>query len=356
MEMLRILAMVMVIMLHSLAGSGALYEQEGFARHVYWWMEALSVCAVDVFVLISGYFLSDSSFRLRSLFRILAVTWAWSLPFSLAAALLAGEPLGTADGLKLLFPILTKKYWFVNAYLALYLLSPFLNRLLRSLRKEQFAVLLWIELGLMILRPTVFPKTWAQDVTGGLSVFFFIALYCIAAWVRRYGAEWKLTPHRCLLAYGLLSLLPVLARAGLVRLGVPEETASRYYSYDSAIVVLEALALFLTFLRARPRTGRRAELVNAVARYSFAAYIIHYAMNGILWRRLLGLDRFVGSLTTGPAAILLSSVLVFLLCAALEFARSKAAGRLRQALAGTRLLAWEDRLVQTWDRRMDTRQ
>ena len=348
-EMLRILAMIMVIMLHSLAGSGALYEQSGFSYHFYWWMEALAVCAVDVFVLISGYFLIDSKFKLQNVFRILIITWTFSLLFSLLSVKISGTHTSFTFLLKMFFPVLTKKYWFVNAYLAMYLLSPFINKLIRCLNKQQFTILLWIIIAMMIIRPTLFPKVWAQDLTAGLSVFFFIALYLIAVWIHMYGNEWKINSTHCILVYFLLSLFLVVSKAVLLLLGISEDTASRYYSYDSAVVVLEALALFLGFLNFKPITGRKAEVVIFVAQYSFAAYIIHYALNDVLWRRILHLDHIVGNLWIGPVIILISSVLIFLSCAFLDWIRSSAAEWLVSRSASTKIAKIINRKFINWN-------
>ncbi len=348
-EFLRILAMIMVIILHNLAGSGALYEQSGLKYHFYWWMEALSICAVDVFVLISAYFLINTSFNLRNVFRIIIITWIYSVSLSLLSVILSGNTIRTTSFFKIFFPILTKKYWFVNAYLAMYLLSPFLNKLLRNLKKEQFLLLLWIEVGLMILRPTLLPKVWAQDMTAGLSVFFFISLYCIAAWIRLYGFSWRIKPVYCFLLYLITSFFLVAVKAILMHFGISEDTASRYYSYDSFFVVFQALALFLAFLYAKPCSGRKAKIINSIARYSFAAYIIHYALNNVLWRQILHVDRYVGRMPDGPIVIISSSILIFFTCCLLDFLRSQAANALHQHVDSTRIGNWESRQIQKWN-------
>ena len=353
-ECLRMLAMVMVILLHNLAGSGALYEQSGFLYHFYWWMEALAVCAVDVFVLISGYFLCCAKFRVQNIFRVLAIVWVYSFPLSLLSALISGRAVLTVSTLKMLFPVLTKKYWFVNAYLALYLLSPFLNKLIHSLKREQFAILLWIEIGLMILRPTLLPKVWAQDSTAGLSVFFFIVLYCIAAYVRLYGAERKGSSRVCILAYLLLSLLLAGSKSVLMHLGISEDTASRYYGYDSAFVVLEALALFQAFLWAKPPAEEKAHRINAIAKYSFAAYIIHYALNTVLWGIILHVDRFAGKFPAGPLVILLSSYAVFLACTGIEYLRTLLAKNLTRFPGIKRLRKWETQWAEQWNEKINS--
>ena len=353
-EFLRILAMIMVIVLHNLAGSGALYEQSGFSYHFYWWMEALAVAAVDIFVLISAYFLFSASFNLRNILRILAITWTYAFPLSFLSAKLSGNPINAVSLVKMFFPILTKKYWFVNAYLAMYLLSPFINKLLQILSREKFAILLWIEIGIMIVKPTLFPKKWAQDLTAGLSVFFFITLYCIAVWIRLYGKQsYSKKAKYHLFLYLFLSLFLVLLKALLMHLGVSEDTASRYYSYDSAIVVLQALSLFLAFLSMKQFKGQKASRINLIARHSFAAYIVHYSLNSVLWRTILHIDHFVAGIPIGPLVIMSSSVFVYFACVLLDSLRAQIARAILRHTDSLMISNWLRDHIQLWNTRMN---
>lgn len=82
-ELLRILSMTMVLVLHCLSWSGALEYLEGINYWVYWWLEALCIVAVDVFVLISGYFMIKSRFKLRNVFKIAWGGYGFTQSYSL---------------------------------------------------------------------------------------------------------------------------------------------------------------------------------------------------------------------------------------------------------------------------------
>ncbi len=69
-ELLRIISMFMVLVLHALNWSGALNYTSGICYWVYWWMEALAIVAVNVFMLISGYFQINGTFKLSSVLKI----------------------------------------------------------------------------------------------------------------------------------------------------------------------------------------------------------------------------------------------------------------------------------------------
>lgn len=64
-ELLRIISMLMVLMMHCLQSSGAL-ECGGSYQLVYRLIKSFCIVAVNVFVIINGYFGPVSSFKLKN--------------------------------------------------------------------------------------------------------------------------------------------------------------------------------------------------------------------------------------------------------------------------------------------------
>lgn len=63
-ELLRIISACAVIILHYNGGAGkALAYSSGTSHDILIFLECLSVCAVDVFIMISGYFLCTTTKR-----------------------------------------------------------------------------------------------------------------------------------------------------------------------------------------------------------------------------------------------------------------------------------------------------
>ncbi len=322
-EFLRLLSMLMIMTMHCMAWSGALYEQVGFNYYFYWWVEALCVSSVDIFVLISGYYLAESRFRAERMLRTLITVWSYAFLCSLISARLSGAALSFRSVLMMLCPILTKKYWFVNAYLAMYLFSPFLNRLIHSLSRKQFAWMLGCMILLFVVRPTLLPASWSQDLSGGMSVTFFLVLYCTGAWFRLHQRIRSGKTMLFLGLYMLLSLALVGSKWLILRAGLTEATAVRFYSYDSIPVVMQACLLFCAFRGKREMCQKPASAVCRLATTAFAAYIIHYTMTTVLWSRIIPVSHFVWDLKTGIPAIFLSVILVYLICFVIESARQK---------------------------------
>lgn len=67
-ETLRLVAMMMVVSLHYLGKGGLLGRLDGplsVKDHAAWLLESFSIVAVNVYVLISGYFLVETKFRIK---------------------------------------------------------------------------------------------------------------------------------------------------------------------------------------------------------------------------------------------------------------------------------------------------
>ena len=172
-ELLRIVSMVLIVMFHfSVHGS---WPAEGpLASDIA--VECLSFggkLGVNCFVIITGYFMVSGRLRLASLLRVVLETWFYS--FALLGIFLIADPtLVTEEKLRrALMPIVSGEYWFVTCYLALMVVSPFLNVLYRQLSpagKSRLAAVGFVAISLV---PTL---TTFNPIGNDLVWFFYLYL------------------------------------------------------------------------------------------------------------------------------------------------------------------------------------
>ena len=142
-ELLRIVAMAMVITLHYLGKGGLLTGQEQAwktADTLAWLLEAFCVAAVDVYVLISGYFLVDASFRFGKLCMLWLQIFVYSVGVPALLCLLGILPVQEISMERVLtwiFPVLREHYWFATAYVVMYLFAAFLGKAVRQIPQKQ---------------------------------------------------------------------------------------------------------------------------------------------------------------------------------------------------------------------------
>ena len=121
-EVLRCVAMMMVVVLHYLGKGGLLPDLTAplsVQDMVAWLLEAFCIVAVTVYMMISGYFLCESSFKLSRLLTLWLQLWLYSVGIGVLAVVTGIVPaaeVSTHYYLTLLFPVTMGHYWFLTAY------------------------------------------------------------------------------------------------------------------------------------------------------------------------------------------------------------------------------------------------
>ena len=119
MELLRIVAMLLVVIFHAACALDvSIPEGEFSVAHFF-----LRLCYAagdlgnSLFILISGHFLVRSAFSLRRVLRLWAQTLFYSLLLG-ALALAAGRHFSAREALQVVAPVLSNSYWFITGYIA----------------------------------------------------------------------------------------------------------------------------------------------------------------------------------------------------------------------------------------------
>lgn len=283
-ELLRIAAMAMVITLHYLSKGGFLTDPaQPFqaANRLAWLLEAFCVGAVDLYVLISGYFLTDASFRPGRLLRLWGQVFFYSVGVPALALVTGVLPAGevTADRLLTwLFPVLREHYWFVTAYVVLSLFAPFLGRAARAMPQRELLILLALLYGMFSISSSLLPFDLPLD-RGGYDGLWFLVLFLTAAYLRLYGLPPLQKKGRGLVCYVGCSLLIYglsgVCRAVFLRTGRLGDLVQSPYHYNHFLCVFAALGLFCAFGRVRMADGRWKRAVLRVASCTFGVYLLH---------------------------------------------------------------------------------
>ena len=215
-DLLRILSMLMIVSLQSASHGGLnqYYELTSASGLILRFINIICSTSVNVFVIISAYFLSAQNFRLSKLIKILIqiVFYSWIILFSL---IVFGRKLDINDLLIQIFPVSYKSWWFVTAYIGMYLLSPLLNRVLSNLTKIQHLFLIVCCLFFSSVLRDILPLSDPFDINNGYSFLSFVVLYIIASYIRHHLDYSKI---RCPLLFFLLFISLMMMNWVLMKL------------------------------------------------------------------------------------------------------------------------------------------
>lgn len=342
-ELLRIVSVLIIILSHYVGHGGFDFTGEGFSfQRLFVESFRLGAVGVDIFVLISGYFLVSSSFRPSKFLRLECTVLFYSILLALVF-FVTTDMVGMKELLFAFLPSLSNSYWFISTYLLLYLLSPFLNKLIHAMDQKWHGRLLLILYMVYILIPTVTNLT----LSGTSNIMLFITLYLTAAYYRLYqGPMSARTAGSFLMA--LASFLVIsISTIGFdllnSRFGITRYDASYFTSAYSLPVVLCALGLFLGFKNLRLNYHAA---INWISGSSLGIYLLHdnNFMRSFLWRDLLSCQSYQTSLLL-PLHALACTVLVFIVCLLLDKLRIAVIERPLFSVLGGKLKMLDERFT-----------
>ncbi len=285
MELLRCVSMLMVVVLHFLGKGGALVglatsDMPAYGR-LAWLIDAFAIVAVNVYMLISGYFLVESSFQLKRVLQLLLQLWFYSIGVGAVAALFGYFPeegFGIHYLLMLCFPVSMEHYWFMTAYIFMYLLMPLLSAGVKKLEKKQFQMVLCFLLVTFSGVKSVVPAVLETDGRG-YDCLWYVCVFLVAAYIRLYGIPFFKNKARGAIVY-IVSVAGIFGVTMLFcmlyfKTGKFVSILGNCYHYNHVLVLAASVGLFYLFYHMKIKQGVAATVICKIAPYTLGVYLWH---------------------------------------------------------------------------------
>ena len=330
-DCLRIISMIMIVFLHYLGKGGLLsIENTSNIYHtVYYFIESMCIISVNCYVLISGYFLIKSKFKWKKVLQLWLETLFYSIVIYAIIVVLGLKELDIKGIIKSLFPIITKEYWFINIYLVMYILSPFLNKLINTINKKEYQKLLLI-LIICFSIISILPAAYTLDSRRGYGIIWFICLYLIAGYIRIYDIPKKLKLNKNFYFLLLYLIFAIMVAAGMLLLDSvsdylgKENLREKFLQYNNIFVLMESIALFMYFKQLNIKSSKLIKLIEFIAPLTLAVYLIHEQsqLRTVLYNKILHTEICYHN-PYGILIVIGSVLAIFIVCITIEFIRQK---------------------------------
>lgn len=325
-ELLRIISMAMIVLNHFASHGGFSFDAKVLTVPRLWYYFILmgGQIGVDVFILISGYFLAVSSsknFNLKKVLKFWGQVAFYSVAFYFVFCAVGKVDFKLSSCVKAFFPITFDSWWFASTYFVLYLIHPFINMLLQKLDKKSYQALIVIELILWSVIPTFTTASYQSN-----NLIWFITLYCIGGYIRTFGLNPRFTKKHYVCFLILFSALRYLSCVVLMLLGTKIQYAANhsviFYTRQSVLTLLCALSFFMIFEKWNLRYNKR---INLIASASFGVYLIHenVFVSPFLWQELFKNAHYQNSLLVIPYSVM-AALLVYAVCTLIDLLRQYA--------------------------------
>ena len=286
------------------------------------WIQLIQIggkMGANLFILISGYFLiSRENIQTRKVITLWERILFYSMAIFAAFVIIGMKRFEVKQLIEHIAPISFSKWWFASAYFVLYLLSPYINRLLKSFDKRQYNGFL----ALLLLMWSVMPSITGQGFQSNY-LLWFVFLYAIAGYIRLFGFRETWTGGRLIglgaAGIGLMFALTVVLDFLGTRIAFLGRNATIFYGMKSLPTLIVSILLFAGFSRVNIGSSR---FVNVVSSAAFGVYLIHEEpyVRSFLWKTLFRNAAYADSSLLIPHTLFEIAV-VFAGCTAIELIR-----------------------------------
>ncbi|MBQ7300527.1 MAG: acyltransferase [Clostridia bacterium] len=325
-DLFRTISMLSVIMVHIIGhgGLGAAYDSGTAGNIIALFLQTAVYPAVNCFVLNSGYLLTGKSFRLSRLLQIWITAVFWSVVIQCAFFIADPSVISLGKILFMFLPVLNGRYWFLNAYIVMTLVSPFLNHLLNTLPRWKIRALLLVSAAVFCIVPVLALNNDVFSTQNGYSFPWFLILYLTGGYIKKYGSRPQ-KGYPFLIAYLMLCLFQLIWIAGIDLIAVDALLAYRnmFMKYTSVLIYGEAICLLLYFRSNRnPHPMFLSKMCGFLSPMVFSVYLIH---DHPLIRAEFMSERFAGAaeypLPLVFISVIVIALVVFMVCILLDCIR-----------------------------------
>lgn len=322
-DLLKIISMMMVVVLHLNLFGGlnrcARLSDDMTFKFVVNFYEEICIIAVNVFVIISSWFLSSSTMYTLKSKRVISLVvsmFFWYILVTIFALTFLDVKPGI-KGVLSSIPIIGTSYDFISGYLVMYFLSPFINRLTNNISIKSYRLLaIGLFITFCLFAPIII--NGYLSVGGGYNFAWFLSVYIIVGYIRAKGVWNNYSWKSYLLIFIILILMGTVYRCLTPKL--PYVPAC---CYNDPVIFLAALTCFLFFASLTIKRKSTKKIIKFFVPLSVAVFFIHANPFVEEWFRSVYFFSFINNRTLVYAlAIPALAIVTFIVCTLLEYLRN----------------------------------
>lgn len=321
-EMLRILSMLMIISFHYVFKSGYSFEVMNFNSFFIKIFYFFGELGVNLFILISGYFMINSNRSIKKIVLIIAEVFFYNFLSILLINFFLKIPIKIEE---VFFPVIYNKYWFATAYLIIYILSPYINKFIKSMSKKELERLLIVLITLYCIIPTLFGlrENSTETLLYYSRLIWLIIVYFIGAYIKIYDLKDLSTKKKSLImslvvfAIMVCSIMFIYNNKETFNMIGTTEYAYLWMPNNFFMLVL-SVSLFQFFAKLKIKPNK---IINTLASTTLGVYMLHDGFFALfLWHWVFNTKEKLTS-EYFIYYIIATSVLIFIVGAIIDLIR-----------------------------------
>ena len=336
-ELMRLILMFMIVFWHLIINFIFVHPNTPISLIVWNILYYLLIIHIDTFILLTGYFQSKKEIiGIRKIIKLNNQAYFYKIVFLVIFLILHITPLSPLKIFQIIQPItLYEQYWFISIYIILYLISPYLNRLLNQLSQKEHKRFIFILFIISSIIPII-TNELAYSNNKGFSLLNFILMYSIGAYLRKYPLKKsnnfsKITKSRRKLLfisiYVFLAIINVLLynfsptleeTQNPILIELSSIIVNMRDAYNNPLIIIESIFFFSYF----SELTLKSKIINSLSSVALDIYLVHdnyllrklyKPVNDYIYPRVLGLKYII--------IIFIVTMLIFIICIIIGYIR-----------------------------------
>lgn len=315
-EILRCFSMFLIVAGHYFGNvsSNAEFALNSPSWFLYYLINSIEGIGVNLFIMISAYFLPDSHFSVKKVVNMIFQVFTYSVIIYLVIVAV-GNGFSVKEMAYYCVPIFSRKYWFATEYVRFYLIFPILNLLIHRLTEKQHRYIAMLLIFMNSIYPTIMDMDSRLKYLGNWCLWF-VTLYMVVTYLKLYHV--KMSNKFLRTGWGISILIMFISKVAIdniTMLFLGKSTGSDLFSHNNSIfMMIAALCCFILFTRLKVNEmSLVSKAILSISPLTFGVYLFHEhpAFKYVLYDGihkafyLIGLDNWGGMwLPLGLIAIL----------------------------------------------------
>lgn len=333
-ELMRIVSMLFIVIWHVIVHGKVFENISEPASFISTILLGFLVVHVNSLVFITGYFgTNNNKINNQKVGKLIGITWFYKAVIVLIVILFNIATLSKITIMEELLPLDLNNYWFINCYLIVYILSPYLNKVTEKMEEHEFAKFLLLLLVTISIIPIISSGRIINN--NGSNIINFIFMYYLGSYFKKYPIDQnyhlKYTSRKkkiiilsilfFIMGVFNISLYYLGEKMCNINSGLFEYLGSilirSFTLYSNPLVIIQSCVYCLLF----ESINIKSKTINFIAKSTFGIYLIHdnHLIRSFIYKYLI--KPKPTTVTAGLYNLIKVSIIIFAVCFIIETIR-----------------------------------
>ncbi len=277
-DLLRIVAMLYIVLLHSL-GQGGLLESSivnSPQYHFVWLIEICAYGAVNIFAIISGYVLyneKENKFKISNYINLWLQVVFYDLLLTIIFNIIMPNSVSSKDYVIAFLPVTHRLYWYFTAYTGLFIIMPIINS---GIRNCNDILLKRIFFAIIIVFSFLSSISGEFELNNGYSFIWITLCFILGSIIKKCKIGKNMKTHTIILSILLLYGITFIYKMYGFEFSIFDMSINKnlFVSYISPTILLVSIFHVILFSRLEIKT-LGTKIIKFLAPSAFAVYLLN---------------------------------------------------------------------------------